>query len=71
MTLYYEDFPPSLKNTSTVLVGVVRRTTAWLPNNMNASRLENLYWLLTVMATVNFGYYLLCAKLYKYKNVGK
>ena len=84
--LYYEEFPPSLKNTSTgmvaviialgfylstVLVGVVRRTTAWLPNNMNASRLENLYWLLTVMATVNFGYYLLCAKLYKYQNVGK
>nr|CAB3461808.1 unnamed protein product [Digitaria exilis] len=86
VTLYYEEFPPSLKNTSTgmvavvialgfylstALVGVVRRTTAWLPNNMNASRLENLYWLLTVMAAVNFVYYLLCAKLYKYQNVGR
>jgi peptide/histidine transporter 3/4 len=86
VTLYYEEFPPSLKNTSTgmvaviialgfylstALVDVVRSTTAWLPNNMNASRLENLYWLLTVMAAVNFGYYLFCAKLYKYQNVGK
>ncbi|WVZ98001.1 hypothetical protein U9M48_043494 [Paspalum notatum var. saurae] len=83
VTLYYEEFPPSLKNTSTgmvaviialgfylstSLVGVVRRTTAWLPNNLNASRLENLYWLLTVMAVINFGNYLLCAKLYKYQN---
>ncbi|KAJ1262366.1 hypothetical protein BS78_09G102000 [Paspalum vaginatum] len=86
VALYYEEFPPSLKNTSTgmvaviialgfylstALVGVVRRTTAWLPNNMNASRLENLYWLLTAMAAINFGYYLLCAKLYKYQNVSK
>ncbi|CAN6347268.1 unnamed protein product [Urochloa humidicola] len=87
VTLYYEEFPPSLRNTSTgmvaviialgfylstALVGVVRRTTAWLPgNNMNASRLENLYWLLAVMAAVNFGYYLLCAKFYKYQNVAR
>ncbi|CAN6342429.1 unnamed protein product [Urochloa humidicola] len=86
VTLYYEEFPPSLRNTSTgmvaviialgfylstALVGIVRRTTAWLPgNNMNASSLENLYWLLAVMVAVNFGYYLLCAKLYKYQNVG-
>lgn len=87
VTLYYEEFPPPLRNTSTgmvavvialgfylstALVGVVRRATAWLSNNnMNASRLENVYWLLAVMAAVNFGYYLLCAKLYKYQNVGK
>ncbi|KAL6865032.1 hypothetical protein ACP4OV_016183 [Aristida adscensionis] len=86
VTLYYQEFPPSLKNTATgmvamivalgfylttALVGVVRRVTAWLPDNMNASRLENLYWLLTVLVAVNFGYYLLCARLYKYQNVGK
>ncbi|TVU18851.1 hypothetical protein EJB05_34966, partial [Eragrostis curvula] len=84
--LYYEEFPASLKNTSTgivaviialgfylstALVGVVRRTTAWLPNNMNASRLDNLYWLLAVLLAVNFLYYLICAKLYRYQNVGK
>jgi len=86
VTLYYQEFPPSLKNTatgmvamivalgfylSTALIGIVRRATAWLPDNMNASRLENLYWLLAVLLAVNFGYYMLCARLYKYQNVGK
>lgn len=85
--LYYEEFPAALKNTSTgmvaviialgfylstALVGVVQRTTAWLPtNNMNASRLDNLYWLLAVLLAVNFVYYLVCARLYRYQNVGK
>ncbi|KAK3139063.1 hypothetical protein QOZ80_5AG0377250 [Eleusine coracana subsp. coracana] len=84
--LYYEEFPAALKNTSTgmvaviialgfylstALVGVVRRTTAWLPNNMNASRLDNLYWLLAALLAVNFVYYLVCARLYRYQNVGK
>ena len=86
VTLYYQEFPPSLKNTATgmvamivalgfylsrALIGIVRRATAWLPDNMNASRLENLYWLLAVLLAVNFGYYILCARLYKYQNVGK
>ena len=86
VTLYYQEFPPSLKNTatgmvamivalgfylSTALIGIVRRATAWLPDNMNASRLENLYWLLAVLVSLNFGYYMLCARLYKYQNVGK
>uniref|UniRef100_A0A0D9WF96 Uncharacterized protein n=1 Tax=Leersia perrieri TaxID=77586 RepID=A0A0D9WF96_9ORYZ len=53
---------------STALVDIVRRATAWLPDNMNASRLENLYWLLAVLVFLNFGYYLTCAKLYKYQN---
>ncbi|KAL6603901.1 hypothetical protein ACP70R_044262 [Stipagrostis hirtigluma subsp. patula] len=86
VTLYYQEFPPALKNTatgmvamivalgfylSTALVSVVRHATSWLPDNMNASRLENLYWLLALLVAVNFGYYLVCAKLYKYQNVGK
>ncbi|KAL6865033.1 hypothetical protein ACP4OV_016184 [Aristida adscensionis] len=86
VTLYYQEFPRSLKNTSTgllaviialgfylstALVGVVRRATPWLSNNMNVSRLDNLYWLLAVMLAINFGYYLLCAKLYRYQNLGK
>ncbi|KAL5230902.1 hypothetical protein ABZP36_029678 [Zizania latifolia] len=86
VTLYYQEFPPSLKNTatgmvamiialgfylSTAFVDVVRRTTSWLPDNMNASRLENLYWLLAVLVAINFIYYLICAKLYKYQNIGK
>ncbi|KAF7106874.1 hypothetical protein CFC21_107577 [Triticum aestivum] len=86
VTLYYQEFPPSLKNTatgmmamivalgfylSTALINVVQRATTWLPDNMNASRLENLYWLLTVLVAVNLGYFLTCAKLYRYQNIGK
>ena len=56
---------------STALIGIVWCATAWLPDNMNASRMENLYWLLAVLLAVNFGYYILCARLYKYQNVGK
>lgn len=86
VTLYYQEFPPSLKNTatgmmamivalgfylSTALVNVVQRATTWLPDNMNASKLENLYWLLTLLVALNFGYFLTCAKLYTYQNIGK
>ncbi|KAM3195202.1 hypothetical protein ACQJBY_071342 [Aegilops geniculata] len=86
VTLYYQEFPPSLKNTatgmmamivalgfylSTALVNVVQRATTWLPDNMNASKLENLYWLLTLLVALNFGYFLTCAKLYRYQNIGK
>ncbi|TVU18855.1 hypothetical protein EJB05_34970, partial [Eragrostis curvula] len=82
VTLYYQEFPPSLKNTatgmiamiialgfylSTALIGVVRHATAWLPDNMNASKLENLYWLLTGLVAVNFGYYLRPSSLPEYK----
>ena len=86
VTLYYQEFPASLKNTatgmmamivalgfylSTALINIVQRTSTWLPDNMNASRLENLYWLLTAMVTVNFGYFITCAKLYKYQSIRK
>ncbi|KAH7677743.1 Proton-dependent oligopeptide transporter family protein [Dioscorea alata] len=82
IAFYYQEFPESLKSTSTGmiavilsvgfycstgLVEVVRRATSWLPDNLNSSRLENVYWLLTVMTSINFAYYILCAKLYKYK----
>lgn len=86
VTLYYQEFPPSLKNTatgmmamivalgfylSTAVINIVQRATTWLPDNMNDSKLENLYWLLTALVAVNFGYYLVCAKLYRYQNIGK
>ncbi|XP_039129120.1 protein NRT1/ PTR FAMILY 2.7-like [Dioscorea cayenensis subsp. rotundata] len=82
IAFYYQEFPEYLKSTSTGmiavilsvgfysstgLVEVVRRATSWLPDNLNSSRLENVYWLLTVMTSINFAYYILCTKLYKYK----
>nr|CAB3461813.1 unnamed protein product [Digitaria exilis] len=80
MAFYYQEFPKTLRSTatamapllialgfylSTVFVDVVRRVTAWLPGNINQGRLDNLYWALAVMATVNFGYFLICVSLYK------
>ncbi|KAI3723968.1 hypothetical protein L2E82_35732 [Cichorium intybus] len=82
--LYYQEFPKSLKSTAaamvavfigvafylgTVVVDLVRKTTGWLPNEINDGRMDNVYWVLSVIGVVNFGYYLVCARLYKYQNV--
>ncbi|XAR59797.1 Nitrate-transporting ATPase [Bertholletia excelsa] len=83
---YYQEFPASLKSTSTAVVamffgiafylstaviGLVRRTTEWLPGDINKGRMDNVYWILFVIGVVNFGFYLVCAWLYKYKGVEK
>ncbi|CAL4892901.1 unnamed protein product [Urochloa decumbens] len=80
MAFYYQEFPKTLRSTatamapllialgfylSTVFVDVVRRVTEWLPGDINQGRLDNVYWAVAVMATVNFGYFLLCVRLYK------
>ncbi|XP_023905802.1 protein NRT1/ PTR FAMILY 2.7 [Quercus suber] len=82
--LYYQEFPKSLKSTSTAMVSLllaiglylspaittlVDRTTGWLPNNINDGRVDNVYWMLAVIGVVNFGYFLICAKMFKYQNV--
>ncbi|KAM0953773.1 putative ABC-type nitrate transporter [Dioscorea sansibarensis] len=80
IAFYYQEFPKSLKSmatgivavlmsigfySSTAVLAVVRRATSWLPDNLNSSRLENVYWMLTLVASINFAYFILCAKLYK------
>ncbi|KAI4963561.1 hypothetical protein ZWY2020_011367 [Hordeum vulgare] len=45
---------------STVFVDVVRRVTAWLPENINQARLDNVYWTLAVAVTVNWLFPHLC-----------
>ncbi|KAK4719912.1 hypothetical protein R3W88_018250 [Solanum pinnatisectum] len=84
VSLYYQEFPITLKNLATtmisVLVGiafylttalidVVRRTTTWLPGNINNGRLDKVYGVLVVGGVLNFGYYVICAWFYKYKNM--
>ena len=71
VSLYYQEFPTSLKSTSTAmialiigisfylstaLIDLVRRVTGWLPDNINDGRLDNVYWLLVVGGVINFGY---------------
>ncbi|XP_004295994.1 PREDICTED: protein NRT1/ PTR FAMILY 2.7-like isoform X1 [Fragaria vesca subsp. vesca] len=83
VALYYQEFPVSLRNTSTAMISLiigmsfylstgiidfVRRVTSWLPDNINKGKLDNVYWMLVVVGVVNFGYYLVCANLYKYQN---
>ncbi|KAG9453321.1 hypothetical protein H6P81_006225 [Aristolochia fimbriata] len=84
--MYYQEFPVALRNTASamvaLLVGVgyylssaitdlVQRLTAWLPNDINNGRLDNVYWMLAVLGAFNFVYFLLCARIYKYQNATK
>ncbi|KAK1312563.1 Nitrate excretion transporter 1 [Acorus calamus] len=84
--LYYQEFPEALRGTSTAMislivaigfymstavVGLVRRTTGWLPDNIDAGRVDKVYWMLAVVGMINFCYYVVCARLYKYQNKNK
>lgn len=56
----------------TVIVSLIhsctKKTSNWLPDrNLNRGRLEDYYWLMTIIQVINFGYYVVCAWLYKYK----
>nr|XP_025883970.1 protein NRT1/ PTR FAMILY 2.7-like [Solanum lycopersicum] len=84
IAFYYQEFPTSLKNTSTamvslfigiafylgnVLIDVVQRETGWLPDNINDGRMDNVFWLCCTLGSVNFIYFLVVAFFYKYKNM--
>lgn len=86
VALYYQEFPTSLRSTatamislvigisfylSTALIDLIRKVTGWLPDNINDGRLDNVYWVMVGIGVLNFGYFLGCAKLYKYQNVEK
>jgi peptide/histidine transporter 3/4 len=86
VALYYQEFPASLRSTSTAMIALiigisfylstavidlVRRVTGWLPDNINDGRVDNVYWAVVVVGVVNFFYYLVCSSLYKYQNVEK
>ncbi|KAE8666419.1 protein RADIALIS-like 5-like [Hibiscus syriacus] len=58
---------------STALVKSIEGATGgekkgWLRNDLNKSRLENLYWILTIINAANFLVYLWVAQRYKGKN---
>jgi peptide/histidine transporter 3/4 len=58
---------------SAFLVSVVHRTTSesatgnWLPEDLNKGRLEYFYFMITGIEVLNFVYFLICSKWYKYK----
>ncbi|XP_019098301.1 PREDICTED: protein NRT1/ PTR FAMILY 2.5-like [Camelina sativa] len=84
VAVFYGEFPESLKNTatsltsvvigisfylSTALIDVIQRTTAWLPDDINHGRVDNVYWVLVIGGALNFGYFLVCSWVYKYRNL--
>ncbi|KAK1312564.1 Nitrate excretion transporter 1 [Acorus calamus] len=84
--LYYQEFPEELWSTSTAMIALtvgigfylstavvdlVKRTTGWLPDDINAGRVDKVYWMLAVVGMINFCYYVVCARLYKYQNKNK
>lgn len=84
VTLYYQEFPMSLKSTATAMVAVIigiayylstavidlfRRVTGWLPDDVNKGRLDKVYWVIVLFGVLNFGYYVVCAKFYEYQHV--
>ncbi|EEF52111.1 protein NRT1/ PTR FAMILY 2.9 [Ricinus communis] len=58
---------------SSLLITVVHRTTEktatgnWLAEDLNKGRLDYYYYLIAALGVLNFGYFLICAKWYKYK----
>ncbi|CAO2818645.1 unnamed protein product [Amaranthus hypochondriacus] len=58
---------------SSFLISIVHKTTKkttsgdWLAEDLNKGRLDNFYYLIAVLCSINFVYFLCCAKWYKYK----
>ncbi|CAA6669277.1 unnamed protein product [Spirodela intermedia] len=80
VAFYYQEFPPALRGTatgmmaviialgfylSTAVIDLVRRATDWLPDNVNASRLDRVYWTLAAGGAVNLGMFLILAQAYR------
>ncbi|XP_045787820.1 protein NRT1/ PTR FAMILY 2.9-like [Trifolium pratense] len=61
---------------SAFLISVVHRTTSesatgnWLPEDLNKGRLEYFYFMIAGIEVLNFVYFLICSKWYKYRETG-
>ncbi|KAM7270908.1 hypothetical protein ACFE04_030122 [Oxalis oulophora] len=56
---------------SSFLVSIVNQITKdggdWLPQDLNKGKLDYFYYLVAALEFINLGYFLICAKWYKYK----
>ena len=61
---------------SSFLISIVHRTTEgsangnWLSEDLNKGRLDYFYYMITGLGAITLGYFLLCARWYKYKGSG-
>ncbi|CAL9247533.1 unnamed protein product [Arabidopsis halleri] len=55
----------------TAIIDLIQRTTkttAWLPDDINYGRVDNVYWVLVIGGVLNLGYFLVCSWCFTYKN---
>ncbi|PKI78024.1 hypothetical protein CRG98_001644 [Punica granatum] len=57
---------------SSLLILIIHHTTKgteteWLPQDLNKGRLDYFYYLVAALEAVNLGYFIVCARWYKYK----
>uniref|UniRef100_A0A1D1Z8H7 Nitrate excretion transporter 1 n=1 Tax=Anthurium amnicola TaxID=1678845 RepID=A0A1D1Z8H7_9ARAE len=86
VALYYREFPPGLRSSgtgmialimalgfylSTAVVGVVRKVTDWLPDDVNASKLDRVYWMLAAGGVLNLAVFVAFARAYRYGRVAE
>ena len=61
---------------SSFLVSIVHRVTEgdetgnWLTEDLNRGKLDYFYYLIAALQVLNLGYFVVCAKWYKYKGAG-
>lgn len=82
ISLYYQEFPTSLRSTSTAMISLlvaagfylstamtslIRKNTSWLMDDLNDGRLDIVFWMLAAIGVVNFGYFLIWAKMFQHK----
>uniref|UniRef100_M1D6J8 Nitrate transporter NRT1-2 n=1 Tax=Solanum tuberosum TaxID=4113 RepID=M1D6J8_SOLTU len=54
---------------SSFFSSVVHKTSNWLAEDLNKGKLDCFYYLMAALEILNLGYFLVCAKWYKYKGV--
>ncbi|XP_050227085.1 protein NRT1/ PTR FAMILY 2.4-like isoform X2 [Mercurialis annua] len=79
--LYTVEFPSSALTVSTsmyalfsgfgyllsaVITGLLPAFTGWLPDDINHGRLDYVFWMLAVLAVLNFAYFQFCTANYKH-----
>ncbi|CAN4099299.1 unnamed protein product [Withania somnifera] len=52
---------------SSFLASIVHKTSDWLAEDLNKGKLDCFYYLIAALEILNLGYFLFCAKWYKYK----
>ncbi|QCD80900.1 solute carrier family 15 [Vigna unguiculata] len=58
---------------SSLLISIIHQVTAksetgnWLPEDLNKGRLDKFYFLIAALEIINLGYFVLCARWFRYK----